>query len=137
MVRLPIRYNKKHVKTYSSLQRKALRRKRAVATPVLWDGYNFQLVMRKNPDDCKDEPILYWMTSLSNAIAASKLYRKRWKIERCRPRDVLQMPEDEWLQFPTDELQTSRKDWVTACCNRICLRALSLGRHPAAQADQS
>lgn len=103
VVRLPIRYSKKHVKNYSSLQRKALRRKRAIATPVLWDGYNFQLVMRKNPDDCKDEPILYWMTSLSNAIAASELYRKRWKIERDRPRGVLQMPEDEWLQFPTDE----------------------------------
>ena len=81
VVRLPIRYNKKHVKNYSSLQRKALRRKRAVATPVLWDGYNFQLVMRKNPDDCKDEPILYWMTSLANAIAAMEVDGKGGSCE--------------------------------------------------------
>lgn len=83
VVRLPTRCNKKHVKNYPSLERKALRRKRAVATPVLWEGYHFQLVMKRNPEDCKDEPILYWMTSLPNPITAGEVYRKRWKIEFC------------------------------------------------------
>lgn len=39
--------------------------------------------MKKNLDACKDEPILYWITSLPNVITASELYRKRWKIEIC------------------------------------------------------
>lgn len=83
VVRLPIRCYKTQVKNYSSLQRKALRRKRAVSTPIDWKGYQIQLVMKKNPVDCKDEPILYWITSLPNVVVATELYRKRWKIEIC------------------------------------------------------
>jgi hypothetical protein len=83
VVRLPIKCYKKQVKNYSSLQQKARRRKRAVSTPIEWEGYRFQLVMKKNPAACPDEPILYWITSLPDAITASELYRKRWKIEIC------------------------------------------------------
>ena len=83
VVRLPTKCYKKQVKNYYSLERKALRRKRAVSTPILWEGYAFRLVMKKNLDACKDEPILYWITSLPNVITACELYRKRWKIEIC------------------------------------------------------
>lgn len=141
VVRLPIRYSKKHVKNYSSLQRKALRRKRAIATPVLWDGYNFQLVMRKNPDDCKDEPILYWMTScqmrlqpVSSIVSDGKLRgAARAVFFKCLKTNGFNFQQ---MKGPGVPVQTSREDWVTPCCNRLCLCALSLRRHPAAQADQ-
>lgn len=88
VVRLPQRCDKKQVQSYCSLQKKALRRKRAVATPVLWEGYKVQLVMKKNPEKDAKEPILCWITSLADPIKASEDYPKRGsplgrKIERC------------------------------------------------------
>jgi hypothetical protein len=65
------------------LHKKALRRKRAVATPVLWQGYKVQLVRKKNPKKDAKEPILYWISSLAEPIKASEHYPKRWKIEGC------------------------------------------------------
>jgi hypothetical protein len=83
VVRLPQRCCKNQVASYCGLQKKALQRKRAVATPVLWQGYQVQLVIKKNTKDDPKEPLLYWITSLSDHIKACEDYRKRWKIERC------------------------------------------------------
>jgi hypothetical protein len=83
LVRLPQRCCKKQVSSYGGLQKKALRRKPALATPVLWEGYRVQVVMKSNTKDDPKEPILYWITRLSDHHKACQMYRKRWKIERC------------------------------------------------------
>lgn len=83
VVRLPSKCYKKQAKNYGSLQQKARRSKRAVSIPIEWERYRFQLAIKKNPVACPDEPILFWITSLPDAITASELYRKRWKIEIC------------------------------------------------------
>lgn len=83
-------YKHDTLKSYRSLEKKALRRKRAVWTWLNWPDCRLKLVMCRNEDPRppKDprkrvEPVFYWLTSLDNAQAAPAHYRKRWRIEQC------------------------------------------------------
>jgi hypothetical protein len=136
VVRLPIKCYKKQVNNYGSLQRKALRRKRAVATPILWDSYWFCLVMKRNPAACPKEPILYWITSLPDAIAASELYRKRWKIEicfKCFKTNGFNLQQMKRSGVP---VQKSSQDRFIDGCNRFCIRAVCVRGFAAAYSDR-
>lgn len=48
---------------------------------VWFDGQAYTIVMMPNPKYDAQEPVLIFLTTLSNATKAAKLYAKRWKIE--------------------------------------------------------
>lgn len=68
---------------YSKLQKQVHKRKRGVIKSFLLNGCNFSAVLLKNPKPDPEEPILYFVSSLTNKVHITEAYRIRWKIENC------------------------------------------------------
>lgn len=68
---------------YSKLQKQALKRKRGVIKSFLLNGCSFSVVLLKNPQPDPEEPILYFISTLTNKVHITQAYRIRWKIETC------------------------------------------------------
>ena len=68
---------------YSKLCRQAYRRKRGVMKAFTLNGFCVSMVILKNPEDDPDQPLLYFLSSLTHKVKISEAYRLRWRIEIC------------------------------------------------------
>jgi hypothetical protein len=68
---------------YSKLTRQAYHRKRGVIKGFILNGCAMSIVMLKNPKNDSDEPLLYFISSLTHKIKITEAYRRRWRIETC------------------------------------------------------
>lgn len=68
---------------YSKLCRQAYRRKRGVIKSFTLNECVLSVVIMKNPQNDEKEPLLYFVSSLTNKIKISEAYRLRWRIETC------------------------------------------------------
>jgi len=68
---------------YSKLTRQAHRRKRGVIKGFILNGCALSIVILKNPKNDPEEPLLYFISSLTNKIKITEAYRRRWRIETC------------------------------------------------------
>ena len=92
--------------------------------------------MKRNPAACPAEPILYWITSLPEAITASELYRKRWKIEicfKCFKTNGFNLQQMKRCGVP---VQKSSQDRFINGRSRFCLRAVFIGRFTTLYTDR-
>ena len=68
-------------RSYQGMRARCLQRKRLVKKQVCLKDENYTFVMMPNPKPDAEEPVLLFLTTLSNARKAAELYVKRWKIE--------------------------------------------------------
>lgn len=68
---------------YSKLIRQAYHRKRGVIKEFILNGCALSIVMLKNPKNDPQEPLLYFISSLTHKVKITETYRLRWRIETC------------------------------------------------------
>ena len=68
---------------YSKLTRQAYHRKRGVIKGFILNGCAMSIVMLKNPKNEPNEPLLYFISSLTHKVKITEAYRRRWRIETC------------------------------------------------------
>ncbi len=68
---------------YSKLQKQAYKRKRGVFKQFHMNGNTFSVVILKNPKEDLKEPLLYFISTLTDKVRIAETYRIRWKIETC------------------------------------------------------
>lgn len=68
---------------YSKLVRQAHHRKRGVIKGFVLNGCSLSIVMLTNPNNDPDEPLLYFISSLTHKVKITEAYRRRWRIETC------------------------------------------------------
>ena len=68
---------------YSKLTRQAYHRKRGVIKGFILNGCAMSIVMLKNPKNDPNEPLLYFISSLTHKVNITEAYRRRWRIETC------------------------------------------------------
>lgn len=66
---------------YSKLTRQAYHRKRGVIKQFILNGCTLSIVMLKNPKNEPNEPLLYFISSLTHKVKITEAYRRRWRIE--------------------------------------------------------
>ncbi|WP_461117585.1 transposase [Spirosoma jeollabukense] len=66
---------------YSKLTRQAYHRKRGVLKRFILNDCPLSVVMLKNPKNDPDEPLLYFISSLTHNVKIMEAYRRRWRIE--------------------------------------------------------
>lgn len=67
--------------TYTKLTRQAHHRKRGVIKEFILNGCSLSIVMLKNPKNDPNEPLLYFISSLTHKVKITEAYRRRWRIE--------------------------------------------------------
>lgn len=68
---------------YSKLCRQAHKRKRGVIKFFTLNGCRLSMVILKNPKGDTDEPLMYFISSLTDKVKVTAAYRHRWRIESC------------------------------------------------------
>lgn len=68
---------------YSKLCRQAYRRKRGVIKSFTLNACCLSIVILKNTQVDADEPLLYFISSLTNKVRITEAYRLRWRVESC------------------------------------------------------
>lgn len=68
-------------KPYWQMYLKCAAKNKILKRKVWLDGEPFTFVMMPNPKTCADEPVLLFLTTLTDAKKAAELYVFRWKIE--------------------------------------------------------
>jgi len=83
---------------YSKLSRQTLPRKRGVIKQFILNNCPLSIVMLKNPKNDPEEPILYFISSLTHKVKITEAYRRRWRIETAPDARLLQTSQDAGLQ---------------------------------------
>lgn len=68
---------------YSKLCRQAQKRKRGVIKFFTLNGCRLSIVILKNPKCDTDEPLIFFISSLTDKVKVTEAYRHRWRIETC------------------------------------------------------
>lgn len=68
---------------YSKLCRQAHQRKRGVIKFFTLNGCRLSIVMLQNPKNDSNEPLFYFISSLTDKVQITEAYRHRWRIETC------------------------------------------------------
>ena len=68
---------------YSKLCRQAHHRKRGVIKFFMLNGCRLSIVILKNPKGDTDEPLMFFISSLTDKVKVADAYRQRWRIETC------------------------------------------------------
>jgi hypothetical protein len=68
-------------KPYQWMRLRCIQHKKLVKKRVCLKGQDYTLVMMANPKPGAEEPVLIFLTTLTNARKAAAMYVRRWKIE--------------------------------------------------------
>lgn len=100
-------------------------RKRSVLKRFILNDCPLSIVMLKNPKNDPDEPLLYFISSLTHKVKITEAYRRRWRIETCFKHLKTQGFNIEDLNRTGAPVQKRREDHVTHCycCNGLCVIA--------------